>query len=227
MNITASVKGVIQRGIAQVEVKGGRLHVTLTDGTQLNLGTVAGRGITLAQVKGDDLILHFSDGTTQNVGSIRGRGISHAYMEGDHLMLAYTDGVTQNVGSFKNRGIQSIAKTGTQGKTDTYTITYTDGTSWTYTVENGRDGTFDGTLQGDLRLRGGCVRFQSRNGADLFPLAATTDPDSTIRLGGQSQPIRVGPLANPLKNTDAVNKAYVDSLLAGSVNAIDRLIGGN
>lgn len=227
MNITASVKGVIQRGIAQVEVRGGRLHVTLTDGTQLNLGTVAGRGIAMAQIEGEDLILHLSDGTTQNVGAVRGRGISRAYLEGDYLVLNYTDGTTHNVGPLKSRGIQSIAKTGSQGKIDTYTVTYTDGSTWSYTVENGSDGTFDGTLQGDLRLRGGCVRFQSRNGADALSLAATTDPDSTIRLGGQTQPVRVGPLAAPLQTTDAVNKDYVDSLLAGSIETIDRLIGGN
>lgn len=41
-------------------------------------------------------------------------------------------------------GIASITKTGTSGLVDTYTITYTNGNSTTFTVTNGRNGT-DGT----------------------------------------------------------------------------------
>lgn len=37
-------------------------------------------------------------------------------------------------------GIQKIEKTGTAGLVDTYTITLTDGSTYTYTVMNGRDG---------------------------------------------------------------------------------------
>ena len=46
-------------------------------------------------------------------------------------------------------GIVSITKTGTSGLVDTYTITYTDGTTSTFTVTNGQDGgsnEFIGTL---------------------------------------------------------------------------------
>lgn len=38
----------------------------------------------------------------------------------------------------KGVGIQSIAKTSTSGTTDTYTIYYMDGTTWTYDVVNGK-----------------------------------------------------------------------------------------
>ena len=38
------------------------------------------------------------------------------------------------------RGIVSIEKTGTQGLVDTYTITYTDGTTSTFEVTNGQSG---------------------------------------------------------------------------------------
>lgn len=38
-------------------------------------------------------------------------------------------------------GISSITKSDTNGLIDTYTITYTDGTSSTFTVTNGKDGT--------------------------------------------------------------------------------------
>lgn len=46
-------------------------------------------------------------------------------------------------------GITSITKTGTSGLVDTYTITYTNGTTSTFTVTNGQDGNsneFIGTL---------------------------------------------------------------------------------
>lgn len=38
------------------------------------------------------------------------------------------------------RGIQKIEKTNTEGLVDTYTITYTDGSTSTFTVTNGKDG---------------------------------------------------------------------------------------
>lgn len=50
-------------------------------------------------------------------------------------------------------GIQSITKTGTVGLVDTYTILFTDGSSSTFTVTNGQDGSADihwGDLQGSI-----------------------------------------------------------------------------
>lgn len=44
-------------------------------------------------------------------------------------------------------GIFSIVKTGTSGLVDTYTITFTDGTTTTFTVTNGQDGTGTGDMQ--------------------------------------------------------------------------------
>lgn len=38
------------------------------------------------------------------------------------------------------KSIVSIEKTGTQGLVDTYTITYSDGTTTTFTITNGKDG---------------------------------------------------------------------------------------
>lgn len=54
---------------------------------------------------------------------------------GDHV-FDVLDGVNGDPG----RGIATIAKTGTSGLTDTYTIIYTDGNVQTYTVVNGADG---------------------------------------------------------------------------------------
>lgn len=49
-------------------------------------------------------------------------------------------GETGDTGETGN-GIASITKTGTSGLVDTYTISYTDGTSTTFTVTNGQNGT--------------------------------------------------------------------------------------
>lgn len=50
-------------------------------------------------------------------------------------------------------GIESVTKTGTSGLVDTYTILFTDGTSTTFTVTNGQDGSADihwGDVQGSI-----------------------------------------------------------------------------
>ena len=38
------------------------------------------------------------------------------------------------------KGVLSVAKTSTSGLVDTYTMTYTDGSTYTYNVTNGKDG---------------------------------------------------------------------------------------
>lgn len=61
-------------------------------------------------------------------------------------------GATGPAGATGN-GIQSITKTGTSGLVDTYTIRFTDGSSSTFTVTNGKDGSADihwGDLQGSI-----------------------------------------------------------------------------
>lgn len=55
-------------------------------------------------------------------------------------------------------GIQSIAKTGTSGLVDTYTITYTNGTTTTFTVTNGRDGSGSGDMLQSDYDRDGTVK---------------------------------------------------------------------
>lgn len=58
------------------------------------------------------------------------------------LTINFEDGTSETTPAFvieqgeDGRGISSIAKTGTTGNVDTYTITYTDGTTSTFTVTN-------------------------------------------------------------------------------------------
>lgn len=79
----------------------------------------SGESITVTEVEsstedGGENIVHFSDGSS----------------------VVILNGSKGSAG----RGIKSIAKTGVSGTTDTYTITYTDNTTSTFTVTNGRDG---------------------------------------------------------------------------------------
>lgn len=53
----------------------------------------------------------------------------------------------QGVQGDTGNGIASIAKTGTSGLVDTYTITFTDGTTTTFTVTNGADGDITNVAQ--------------------------------------------------------------------------------
>lgn len=46
-----------------------------------------------------------------------------------------------NLGHVVGKGISSITKTGTSGLVDTYTITFDDDTTTTFTVTNGSDAT--------------------------------------------------------------------------------------
>ena len=61
---------------------------------------------------------------------------SAATVSNDYWTLLVAKGETGSDG----RGIVSVEKTGTSGNVDTYTITYTDETTSTFTVTNGTDG---------------------------------------------------------------------------------------
>ena len=90
----------------------------------------AGNGISSAILNSDyTLTLNFTDGTSYTTTAIRGE-------KGD----TGDTGLKGDTGDTGN-GIASIAKTGTQGLVDTYTITFTNGTTTTFTVTNGQNGT--------------------------------------------------------------------------------------
>lgn len=106
----------------------GQLCLDYTDGDSVAVGYVMGRdgedgtSVTITNVTesdegGGESVVSFSDGNTLTVKNGR---------HGD----PGSDGV----------GIANIAKTSTNGKVDTYTITLTDGTTSTFTVTNGKDG---------------------------------------------------------------------------------------
>lgn len=70
------------------------------------------------------------------------KAITNIAISGQTITLTFADG-SQEAGTASGlKGISSIAKTGTSGNVDTYTITYTDGSTSTFTVTNGADGSF-------------------------------------------------------------------------------------
>ena len=74
------------------------------------------------------------------------------------------------------RGIEKIELTDTQGLVDTYTIVYTDGTTYTYTVTNGQDGfsptivenenNDESTYKLDITTKTGTITTPNLKGAD-------------------------------------------------------------
>lgn len=73
-----------------------------------------------------------------------GNGIESAVLNEDYtLTLNFTNGTSYTTPSIRGQigetgnGIASISKTGTSGLVDTYTITFTDGTTTTFDVTNG------------------------------------------------------------------------------------------
>lgn len=104
-----------------------------------------GNGISSAVLNADyTLTLNFTDGTSYTTPTpIRG-ATGATGPQGDTGPTGPTGpqgptGETGPAGATGN-GISSITKTGTVGLVDTYTIAFTDGTSTTFTVTNGQDG---------------------------------------------------------------------------------------
>lgn len=93
-------------------------RITMTDETTFNFVVTDGNGISGASfdAQTNAMTLTFDNGTSFTTPSLKG-----------------TKGDTGN-------GISKIEKTGTAGLVDTYTVTYTDGQTYTYTVTNGADG---------------------------------------------------------------------------------------
>ena len=110
-----------------------------------------GNGIASIVMNADyTLTINMTDGTSYTTPSIRGEegnGIASIVVNPDYTMTITMDDGTQYItpdmqgpAGDTGNGIASIVKTGSSGNVDTYTITFTDGTSTTFTVTNGLDG---------------------------------------------------------------------------------------
>lgn len=110
-----------------------------------------GNGIASIVMNPDyTLTINYTDGTSYTTPSIRGEegnGISNITVNSDYsLTIHMDDGSSYSTPPVRGPqgedgvGIQSIAKTGSSGLVDTYTITLTDGSTTSFTVTNGTDG---------------------------------------------------------------------------------------
>lgn len=130
------------------------------------------------------------------------------------------------LGNIKGVGISSISKTGTSGNVDTYTITFDDGSTETFTVTNGIDGTngsiwYKGTalsgtgtsitgfpgVQNDFYLNSntGGVYVCTKSGAAMVPDAAEWDYVMTLSGGGGGSTIIVIDNLTSASSTDALS----------------------
>lgn len=153
------------------------------------------------------------------------------------------------LGNIKGTGITSIAKTGTSGNVDTYTITFDDSSTETFTVTNGVNGTngstwYKGTalsgtgtsitgfpgVQNDFYLNSntGGVYVCTKTGAAMVPDAAEWDYVMTLSGGGGGSTIIVIDNLTSGSSTDALSanqgrvlKGLVDQKVdAGSLAAV-------
>lgn len=141
-NGSDGAKGDDGNGVKTAVVNGeGHLILTLDDNTTIDAGEVKGADGKSIEIKGS------YDDPSELPSS--GAEIGDTYLINGHLWIY--DGGTGGgrVNGFKDngsiqgtpgRGISQIAKTNTAGLVDTYTITYSDGTTSTFTITNGANG---------------------------------------------------------------------------------------
>jgi plasmid maintenance system killer protein len=110
-----------------------------------------GNGIDHITLNADyTLSIYYTNGEVETTDPIRGAegprgiGIVDIKYNGDYtITIEWEDGQTVTTGSLRGQkgetgnGIESIEKTGTSGLVDTYTITFTDGSTTTFNVTNG------------------------------------------------------------------------------------------
>lgn len=129
----------------------------------INAGSIkgpSGRGITTATINTDgELVITYSDDTSETVGIVKGEkgdtgaagadgtdgksaydlAVENGYTGTETEWLESLKGEKGDTGATgeTGNGISSIKKTSTTDNVDTYTITYTDGTTSTFNVTNG------------------------------------------------------------------------------------------
>lgn len=95
------------------------------------------------------------------------KAITAITIDASGLTVVYADGTQETIAIYDYKGIASIAKTATAGLVDTYTITYTDGTTSTFTVTNGQDGQDGQDGRDGEDGRDGAIQYTAGNGIDI------------------------------------------------------------
>lgn len=111
-------------------------------------------------------------------------------------------------------GIQSIAKTGTSGNVDTYTITYTNGQTTTFTVTNGSVTSVDGQT-GDVDLK------ETQTILELLPTDTASGDPASFPDGANS--VDMKSLSVSFSSGGGINSVVV---YAGGANYADQAGNG-
>lgn len=167
-----------------------------------------GNGIASAVLNADyTLTLIFTDGTSVTTTSIRGA-------QGEQGVRG-----VQGIQGETGNGIASITKTGTVGLVDTYTITFTDGTTTTFTVTNGQNGS--GSVD-DVTVDGVSVLVGDTAVIDLTGKADASDiPTKVSDLTNDSGFITSPNVVYCTCATAAVTAAKVATIEAGSLASLN------
>lgn len=131
---TTSIRGATGNGIANITLNNDyTLTINYTDGNSETTSSI--RGATGATGATPDIqigtVTSGAEASVTITGTDEEPILNFVLPKGD-------TGETGATGATGN-GILSITKTGTSGLTDTYTITYTNGTTSTFTVKNGKE----------------------------------------------------------------------------------------
>lgn len=146
----------------------------------LGLGIPKGATFT-PTIAADGTISWTNDGSLPNPAStnIHGRGITNIILNNDYTLTIFfndnTSVTTSAIRGATGNGIQSIEKTGTSGLIDTYTITYTDGETSSFTINNGTVPTFSiGTVTE------GATAAATITGTPTNPILNLTLPNANV-----------------------------------------------
>ncbi|MBQ1826704.1 MAG: fibronectin type III domain-containing protein [Erysipelotrichaceae bacterium] len=174
--LSTSEDGIIDT-YAIVFTDGSYYTFTVTNGLKGDQGET-GNGIKSIEKKEtsedgitDTYVITYTDGRTETFTVVNGRDGADGLSAYDIAVLnGYEGTVAQWVAELRGSGVgvEDIKKTGSSedGRIDTYTIFYTDGSSYTFTVTNGADGN-------------GIKSVEKKNGN----LIITTTDGKTVNVG--------------------------------------------
>lgn len=181
--------------VITVQLKGSRRSYTYTPTIQDNDAFVALTGNELADAYG--VIVSIVKANGQRLRSFRTDQFFIVESSDDLTTDDIIEGLEENViylnstafiAGADGRGIQSIAKTGTAGLVDAYTITYTDNTTSTFNVTNG--------AQGEAGASIASVEKTSTSGlVDTYTITLTNGNTSTFEVTNGMNGVDLG-LAN-------------------------------
>lgn len=121
-----------------------------------------------------------------------------------------------NIKGKDGRGITSIKKTGTTGQVDTYTITYTDSTTSTFTVNNSDDIALQRQIVPSAAVESSATASQAYAAGDyvvvngvLRKVTSSITKGSTIGNSNSTATTVTGEIATALNSVSPLKKDYV------------------